>query len=240
MRNCGIICGMERIRPMFYGVVEHALESVVKNKLPMVVLWFMAAMSVAAYWLYQPFADMLEPLARWQTQDGWIAAALNRIVFCGLLPGVFLCTVRSIRPGRPLLTVCVFCAWAAQWGILCDIFFTVQAKWFGYGHGLVTVVLKTLVDQLVWTAFLCTPVNALFFTWVANDFRRIPLSTTLREKYMPMLFANWIVWLPVSAAVYMFPLPLQIQLIGLAGAFWMLVALAAGMQILSGKESCLK
>lgn len=216
------------------------LASIRANRLPMAVLWLMAAMSVVAYWLYQPFADMLEPLSRWQTKDGWVAAALNRIAFGGLLPGVFLCTVRSIRPKRPALTIGVFCVWAAMWGILCDIFFTLQAQWFGYGHGFATVLMKTVVDQLVWTAFLCTPVNALFFTWVANDFRSIPLAATLREKYLSMLFANWIVWLPVSAAVYMFPLPLQIQLIGFAGAFWMLVALAAGMQILKGKESCLK
>ena len=219
-------------------MVGHAVESVAKNRIPMAVLWLVAALSVAAYWLYPPFADMLEPLARWQTKDGWVAAALNRIAFGGLLPGVFLCTVRAIRPTRPIRTVGMLCAWAALWGVLCDIFFTLQAEWFGHGHDFATVALKTLVDQLVWTAFLCTPVNALFFTWVANDFRRVPLAATLREKYLPMLSANWIVWLPVSAAVYMFPLPLQIQLIGLAGAFWKLVALAVGVK--SRSQRCLR
>ena len=216
-------------------MVGHAVESVAKNRIPMAVLWLVAALSVAAYWLYPPFADVLEPLARWQTKDGWVAAALNRIALGGLLPGVFLCTVRAIRPIR---TVGALCAWAALWGVLCDIFFTLQAEWFGHGHDFATVALKTLVDQLVWTAFLCTPVNALFFTWVANDFRRVPLAATLREKYLPMLSANWIVWLPVSAAVYMFPLPLQIQLIGLAGAFWKLVALAVGVK--SRSQRCLR
>ena len=42
-----------------------------------------------------------------------------------------------------------------------------------------------------------------------------------------LLVANWIVWIPVSVAVYAFPLPLQIQLVGLASSFWMLVALRA-------------
>jgi len=33
------------------------------------------------------------PLVRWQTDGGCIAAFLNRGFFCGLLPGIFLCTV---------------------------------------------------------------------------------------------------------------------------------------------------
>lgn len=45
-----------------------------------------------------------------------------------------------------------------------------------------------------------------------------------------MLVANWIVWVPVTVVVYAFPLPLQIQLVGLASSFWMLVALKSGMK----------
>ena len=36
-----------------------------------------------------------------------------------------------------------------------------------------------------------------------------------------MLVSNWTVCLPVTMAVYAFPLPVQIQLVGFAGAFWM-------------------
>jgi hypothetical protein len=50
-----------------------------------------------------------------------------------------------------------------------------------------------------------------------------------------MLTANWIVWIPVMMAVYAFPLPLQIQLIGFASAVWMLVGLQAGARSVSGK-----
>lgn len=56
---------------------------------------------------------------------------------------------------------------------------------------------------------------------------RVALAS-VRRGFGPMLISNWIVWSPVMAAVYLFPLPLQVQIVGLAGALWMLVALRSG------------
>ena len=94
---------------------------------------------------------------------------------------------------------------------------------------LATLAKKTLVDQLVWNVFLCTPVNAVFFPWAARDFRESARRSChdFLQDCLVLLVANWIVWIPVMVAVYAFPLPLQIQLVGLAGSFWMLVALRA-------------
>ncbi|MBR5548829.1 MAG: Mpv17/PMP22 family protein [Kiritimatiellae bacterium] len=215
-----------------HSVYEEALRSaamsVKANRMPMLVLWTLAIALVVAYDRFDAVAAALEPLARWQTQGGFAAAVLNRIAFCALLPGVFLFTIPSIRPPRPAATVLAYAAWGAAWGVLCDLFFTLQANVFGDGRDFATVAAKTLIDQLLWTALFCTPLNTLFFAWVASGFRRIPIAATLRTGFLPMLFVNWIVWWPVSAVVYMFPLPLQIQLVGLAGACWMLAALAAG------------
>lgn len=215
---------MENIRVSLYV----AARSVRANVVPMLMLWGAAVLMVAAYYLSPSFASMLEPLKAWQTERGPLAAAVNRIAFCGLLPGVFLCTVKSIRPPRPVLTILAYCVWAALWGVLCDWFFTLQTVMFGSGRDIATLAAKTLVDQFVWTAIICTPLNSVFFAWVAGNFRKIDVVETVRNGYWTMLFANWIVWMPVAAIVYMFPLALQIQLVGLAGAFWMLSALAVG------------
>ena len=55
---------------------------------------------------------------------------------------------------------------------------------------------------------------------------------------MPVLLADFCVWIPVQFAVYMFPLPLQIQLVGFAGFFWSLVGLAAGIRIARSRSVC--
>ena len=203
------------------------------NAVPMVVLWALAAGAVGAYYRVPALNALFEPLARWQVESGWIAAFLNRVIFCGIIPGVFLLCVKSIRPPRPLLTVAVYSLWGGLWGVACDGFYTLQNAVFGPGTDLATLVRKTLVDQLGWNVFICTPINAMFFPWVARDFRRGPkrgFRDFLLEDCPVLLVANWIVWIPVILVVYAFPLPLQIQLVGLASSFWMLVALKSGMK----------
>jgi len=214
--------------------------SVKANAVPMVVLWALASASVLAYYFVPGVAAAFEPLKRWQTESGWRAAFLNRVFFCGILPGVFLVTVKAIRPRHPYVTVFAYSVWGGLWGILCDGFFTLQACWFGNGTDAVTLLRKTAVDQLVWNVFLCTPANAVFFPWAARDFRFGTPKHEEKRRFvqdvcLPMLTANWIVWIPVMMAVYAFPLPLQIQLIGFASAVWMLVGLQAGARSVSGK-----
>lgn len=216
----------------FAAAFRIGLESARANRVPMVVLWVLAVLMVLVFYRV-PSADVVfGPLTKWQTQSGWVAAFLNRVIFCGVIPGVFLLSVRSIRPPRPLLTIVVYSLWGGLWGIACDGFFTLQAAMFGEEADLATLVKKTLVDQLVWNVFLCTPVNALFFPWVARDFRRGPKRSWRDSVWdcLVLLVTNWIVWIPVTVVVYAFPLPLQIQLVGLAGCFWMLVALKAAAQ----------
>lgn len=202
-------------------------RSVKANAVPLAVLWVLAFSLVWAFYHLPGVARLLEPLSLWQTACGWSAAFSNRVVFCGVVPGIFLFSVKTIRPRRPMLTVAAYCLWGGCWGIACDAFFTFQACLFGTGTDLATLVKKVSVDQLVWNVFVCTPVNALFFPWVARDFRPQPRPSL--ESYgrtcLVILVSNWMVWIPVEAVVYAFPLPLQIQLVGLASSFWMLVAL---------------
>ena len=211
-------------------------ESVKANWLPMVVLWLLAAALVAGYTCVPCVKAALQPVFDFQTGGGWKAAVLNRIVFCGLLPGVFLLSIRSIRPPRPFLTVFANCVWMGAWGVASNAFFTLQTQMFGSGHDIATLVVKVLVDKCVWSALLCVPLNSVFFFWEGRDFslarcRAEWPRSYLRQIYLPILLADFSVWIPVQFAVYVFPLPLQIQLVGLAGAFWSLVGLSSGIRL---------
>jgi len=215
------------------------LSAVRANVVPMVVLWCVAVATIAGYLSSPSFAALFEPLARWQTESGWLAAFLNRVILCGVVPGLFMACVPSIRPPRLWLVVTVYSLWGGAWGVLCDAFFALQAHVFGHGHDMLTLAAKTAVDQLLWNVVICTPVNALFFPWVANDFHRgerLSLREFLLCRCLPMLVSNWIVFIPVTIVVYAFPKPLQVQLTGLVGSFWMLVALRAGASRANGVE----
>jgi len=210
-----------------------AVQSVRANLVPMLVLWALAASLLYSYYLVPGGAALFDPLMAWQTKGGCLAAFLNRIVFLGVLPGIFLLSVKSIRPSRPYLTVLAYSLWGGAWGVFDDVFFTFLAWLFGDGTDLGTLVLKTLAGQLIGTVLVGLVPGVLFFRWVSADFSVSRVRAEwpqrfFREACLPLLLANWIVWIPVSICTYAFPLPLQIQLVGLAGCFWMLVGLRCG------------
>ena len=213
------------------GPVRIGLESVKANAVPMVVLWSVAVSVVVAYYRCPVVASLLEPFEKWQSAQGELAAFANRVVFCGLLPGAFMVLMRSIRPPRVGRTVLAYSIWGGVMGILFDWFSSFQAYVFGAGVDWHTLVKKTIVDQFVWNVLFCTPAGALFYSWVSHDFNwKAPesfMSFILRDC-LTILVSNWLVWIPVMLAIYAFPTPLQVQLVGLASSFWMLVALKAG------------
>ena len=208
-------------------------KSVVDNWLPMVALWLAAEAAVVAYYLVPSFAAALEPLARWQKESGWFAAFLNRVVFCGIVPGVFIVSVPSLRPRRVVATIAVQTLWSGFCGIVSDLMFSLNAAMLGTGVDLLTLTLKTAINQFAWTPFFFSPCGSLVYFWMGRDFsftrtrREIP-KRFYYDLVMPNLLVNWAVWIPVTYAIHMFPTPLQVQLAGLASALLSLMMLAIG------------
>jgi len=212
------------------GIVRASLKA---TALPMAVLWATAALAVAAYYACPPFAAALDPLLRWQKESGWVAAAANRLFFYGLLPGLFQWTLPHLRPPRLALTIAAQGAWCALFGVAVDFFYRLLSLLFGDGTGVATLALKTAMNQFVWTTLVLAPANAVFYFWVARDFSSARFRADwpadwISRAVLPNLLTNWCVWIPVNFAVFAFPLPLQVQLSGVAGAFWTLMCLQLG------------
>ena len=72
-------------------------ESAKANRLPATVLWAVAAAMVLAYYNAPWFTSALEPLRRFQVNYGVVAAVVNQMFFCGLVPCAFMLTVKEIR-----------------------------------------------------------------------------------------------------------------------------------------------
>ena len=209
-------------------------ESAKANVVPTVVLWTFAFCLVLVYYFIPNVSACFERVRGWQEAFGWKAVVVSRILFNGLIPGVFLLAVREIRPRRPYATIFAQAVFGCVFGLFCDAFFRFQSAWFGSGTELPTLVLKTLVDQFVWTVLIIAPVNAVFFFWVARDFsfQRVrlewPKPGFVPELVLPNLIPNWFVGIPAIFATYAFPLDLQIHINGLVSAFWMLMCLQIG------------
>ena len=203
------------------------------NLVPMVMLWALAGVSVGAYYFLAPFREMLEPIAAWHGTWGWRAAFISQAVFCGILPGAFLLAIRSIRPQHPFLTILAQSLWCGTFGICCNELFHLMARSFGDNAHVSTVLVKSAFDQFVWTVAVIAPANAVFFFWVGRDFslervKREWPSPFFRRMVLPNLIPNWIVWIPMSLAIFAFPFPLQIHVNGIVCAFWTLMCIQIG------------
>lgn len=217
----------------FGGPWKAGFDSARANWLPMVALWSVAALLVLSYYGSPSFARMLEPLSRWQKESGWLAAFLNRVAFCGILPGVFIVCVPSLRPRRVFMTLVVQTLWSGFCGIVSDFMFSLNAAILGTGVDFLTLTLKTAINQFAWTPLFFSPLGSLVYFWIGCDFSCEKVRRKLPDRFyhdivLPNLLVNWALWIPVTYAIHMFPTPLQIQLAGLTSALFSLMMLAIG------------
>lgn len=208
-------------------------ESAKTNRLPMAVLWTIAAILAVSYYCVPPVARALVPLADWQTKWGSWAGAANQMFFCGVVPGLFMLLVKAVRPDRVLPKFALQTLWSGMWGAVYFWFYALQSRMFGAGHGWQTLLAKTVFDQFAWTPFVAVPLNGAFYLWMGSGFSFAALASRLRAGFvrtvvLPNLVSSWCVWIPTVAAVYSFPSELQVQVLGLVCAFWSLMCLEIG------------
>ena len=210
-------------------------NAVVKNLLPMIVLWVASVAAVISYYTIPSMPSLLEPLARWQNEGGWIAAFLNRVAFCGILPGIFIICVKSLRPKHVLGVIVVQTVWSGVCGVVSDWMFSLNALLFGSGISFPVLCVKTAICQFIWTPLIFAPLGSIVYFWIGRDFSFFRFRSEMPERFysglvLPNLLANWILWIPVTFAIHMFPTPLQIQLSGMASSLFSLMLLAIGRE----------
>ena len=222
------------------GSVRIGWESVKANAVPALVLWTMAGALVAGYYGSDRVRSAMEPVERRLVELGVWGGCISLAFYLGVLPGVFFIFVKSLRPERPFATCVAQSAWNGLLGVLCTYFFLLQDGIFGTGRDFGTLACKTALDQFVWTAFVIAPLNAVFYFWVSRGFSFVRVRGDwpkgfFRNLVLPNLLMNWLIGIPNNFAVYAFPAALRVQVIGLLGAFWVLVCLQIGRR--SGRAS---
>lgn len=219
------------------------LRSAIANRVPMAVLWGVAITLALSYYFVPGFVLALSPVAEWQGRWGPAASAVNQVVFCGIVPGLFMFAVKSIRPRRALLKVSLQSLWSASWGVVYFYFYGLQSRMFGSGHGWETLLPKMMFDQFVWSPLVAVPLNAAFYLWVGCEFSRGETFSRIKDGFLgdvvlPNLVSSWCVWIPTVIAVYAFPPDLQVQVMGLVCSFWSLLCLEIGRRCASRSSTC--
>lgn len=219
------------------GAVVEALRigwrSIRANRLPVVVLWGLAALLSFGYWKVPGVRGAAGPLHEALVRHPWTGAFLTQLFFLGFLPWTFYRTVRGIRRCRSALTCALQVLWGCATGCLCMWFFRFQEAVFGPSDSFAAVLKKALLDQFGWTVLLAPP-SATFFFWLGRDLsfpacrRDWPGRRFLPAIVLPNLLMNWCVAIPTSLSVYTFPAELRLPVCGLIGTAWTLLGVRIG------------
>ena len=214
-------------------------ESAKANVVPMIVLSCLTLAIVVGYYNVPVIAQGLNPLAAWQNEWGWMAAFVNRSVFCVLLPGLFILPRTGLRPERPYAVLLGQMCWGGVCGVMTDWMFTLNAYLFGTGVDLLTLCIKTAVCQFAWTPLFFIPAGAVVYFWLGHGLsvdaaRKDWPRHFLRDQILPNLLANWVIWIPATVLIHCLPTALQIQLSGTVGVFHALVMLKIGRGVTNG------
>lgn len=208
-----------------------ALLAARANLVPGLCLQGLAATVVAAYYLHPASRAALEELAAFRSRVGLPFAIVSTAIFGAVIPFAIL---RLSAATRSRYTAGQMAALVAFWGykgVEVALFYALQAKIFGEGQGVLTIVLKTLTDQFIYGPTLATPFTWLVYAWVEHRFDFRALATDLgapglyRERILPLLVTSWSVWLPTVVIIYLLPTALQLPLQNIVCCFFTLLVI---------------
>lgn len=200
------------------------------NIVPGLVVQAVMIGTVLAYFFLPDSREVFDWLASLKSRWGYAYSSVSAIIAGAIIPEVLRVVVfQKGKPTRRNLGNLGFAT--AFWGysgMQVDWFYRMQAAWFGHEADVATVVKKVLVDQFVYCPLLAAPQSTTLYDWRVRGFRwrnlpRFWTSDYYLRAILPTLFANWGVWIPIVAALYSLPSPLQIPLFSLALTLWVLL-----------------
>ena len=206
---------------------QKGLAAARQNFYPALALWAFGIALIVSYFFLPAVHDWLDRVAQYKIQTGWIFAAISTAFFAGVVPFAIPYLFGSgVKKGLGYLMTNIF-FWAYK-GIEVDLFYVLQAKFFGNDASISTIVTKVVVDQLVYAPLLGLTTVVLFYLWRDNRysgsaFKKELGSNWYRNKILPVLISNWFVWTPACVIVYLLPLGLQLPIQNLILCFWVLI-----------------
>jgi hypothetical protein len=205
-----------------------SLAGIRRNALPGLALQVFALVLVLAYYFVPALGPGFERVAALKSTYGYAYSAISTALFGGFIPFLYLLLARRIAPTQRLAEGVFYVLFWAYKGMEVDLFYRLQAHWFGSAPTVGTIARKVAVDQFGYSVLIAGPSQMLAFLWKDKAFHARAMVPYLSPStFIPTLatvvFSNWIVWMPSVSIIYCLPLPLQIPLSNLVLCFWVLL-----------------
>lgn len=213
--------------PLKTSLLE-ATRSAKANIVPGIFLWFFACALVFSYYNIPAFRSSLTHVAAIKNQFGFYYSAFAAILFGAIIPFVYLRINFKTRNEAPWNFLPFYIGFWAYRGVEVDIMYRIQALLFGTAMRADVIISKVVVDQFVYNPFWGVPITIVLFAWRDSGFniRCAKKSLTGRiflKKVLVLLISQWLVWIPAVAAIYSFPMDLQIPLFNIVLCLWSLI-----------------
>lgn len=205
------------------------LRSARANLAPGLALQAFALAVVFGYYFHAPTRDALSWLADLRTNTGMIFGIVSTGLFGGLLPLLYLKAAPATRTRVSWsqgLALTVF--WAYK-GIEIGLWYAFLAWSLGTSTTVATIATKSLLDQFVYCPLWAVPTTAIAYLWCKTGFNGRAVWDDLRaprwyaRRVLPLLCANFGVWLPLVCIIYALPTPLQLPLQNIVLCFFTLM-----------------
>jgi hypothetical protein len=200
------------------------------NFLPGLIIQAAMILLVLAYYFWPQAYPCFELLASAKQRGGYAFTFLLSILAGALLPMLLtICIFQRGKMSRENLRELWFLMiyWGFD-GMVVDAFYRLQAIMFGSHADAAAIVKKVLVDQFLYNPFFAAPLGVACYEWKNQGYSLGGMSRVwtwefYKAKIIPALLATWVVWIPVTGAIYSLPSLLQVPLFALALTFWVLM-----------------
>lgn len=219
---------------MVRAAIRRGLQAAKDNLRPGLALWLVAVTVVTLYYASPRARTALDALAAFKQRWGYGFAVISTACWGGLVPPLLLrISIRSPER-RPVLggsTVAFLTLFWGYKGAEVNLLYEALAETVGTGTDITTVLTKVAIDQLLYGPLWAVPSLAVAFLWKEQGYALGRTLAALDRRFfetvaLPMLLANWGVWIPTVAAIYALPLGLQLPMQNLALCLWSLMLAA--------------
>jgi hypothetical protein len=198
------------------------------NLLPGLALQAGALALVLAYYHHDATRELLGRITVWHLEAGYAFSFVSTALFGAVLPLLYLWSRSATRTRYDARQCAAIIAFWAYKGVEVDALYRLMAHWFGTGHDVRTIALKSFFDQFIYCPFFAVPVTALVYEWIETRFDRRAVLADLRaggwyrRRGLVVLISSFGVWLPAVCIIYALPTPLQLPLQNLVLCFYTL------------------
>lgn len=213
----------------FRQLCQPGLNAVAKYWPTFLLIQALALFMLLGYFYLPPVTAVCQWLADTKAWGGVLFAGLVSAIAAGIIPELakFITGHAHALTKKYFADVTFNTFYFFLIGMLVDLFYALQNHLFGSAT-LSATIIKTLVDQFIFTPFIAVPLACLVFPWRDAGFRFAPVwadldRTWFLRRALPLTIPCWCYWIPMVFMIYTLPRDLQLTLFALASAAWSMV-----------------